>query len=59
MTLLFISASKRFKVEGQDGQRALIFEDTYENGIFVSSVQTGTEVTVEPVQKVILKGNQT
>lgn len=47
---------KKVKVEGQDGQRALIFEDTYENGIFVSSVQTGTEVTVEPVQKVILKG---
>lgn len=47
---------KKVKIEGQDGQRALIFENTYENGIFVSSVQTGTEVIVEPVQEVILKG---
>lgn len=52
---LYIGVNK-VKVEGQDGQRALIFEDTYENGIFVGSVQTGTEVIVEPVQEVILKG---
>ena len=43
------------KVSGKTGIRDLIYEETYENGIFVSSVQIGSEVVREPVQEVILK----
>jgi len=46
------------KVQGEEGQRALIFEETYENGIFIESVQTGSEIVKEPVQKVIHKGTR-
>ncbi|MDD2534906.1 MAG: G5 domain-containing protein [Eubacteriales bacterium] len=43
---------------GQNGSRDLIFEDTYENGIFISREQVGTEVMLEPVQEVIHKGTK-
>lgn len=43
---------------GQAGSRDLIFEDTYENGIFLNRVQTGTEITLDPVQEVISKGTK-
>lgn len=46
------------KVSGKTGIRDLIYEETYENGIFVSSVQIGSEVVREPVQEVILKGTK-
>jgi uncharacterized protein YabE (DUF348 family)/3D (Asp-Asp-Asp) domain-containing protein len=45
-------------VAGQNGTRALIFEETYENGIFISSVQVGSEVVKEPVQEVIHHGTK-
>ena len=46
------------KVEGQVGSRALIYEERYENGIFTGSIQIGSEVVTEPVQKVIHKGTK-
>ena len=46
------------KVAGQNGTRALIFEETYENGVFISSAQVGTEVVEAPVQEVIHKGTK-
>lgn len=46
------------KVEGKAGQRALIFEERYENDIFTGSIQIGTEVIEEPVQKVVHKGTK-
>ncbi len=46
------------KTAGADGQRALIYENTYENDILISSVLTGTELVKEPVQKVVLKGTR-
>ncbi|MEA4888105.1 MAG: G5 domain-containing protein [Clostridiaceae bacterium] len=46
------------KTEGQNGQRALVFEETYENGVFISSVQVRTEIITEPVQQVIRKGTK-
>ena len=46
------------KVAGKTGIRNLIYEETYEDGIFVSSVQIGSEVVREPVQEVILKGTK-
>jgi uncharacterized protein YabE (DUF348 family)/3D (Asp-Asp-Asp) domain-containing protein len=49
---------KAVKTEGVDGQRALIFEETYENGIFIRSEQIGTEIVKEPVQEVIRKGTK-
>jgi uncharacterized protein YabE (DUF348 family)/3D (Asp-Asp-Asp) domain-containing protein len=44
------------KTKGKDGQRALIFEETYENGVFIKSEQTGSEIVKEPIQQVIRKG---
>ncbi len=44
--------------EGVEGSRDLIFEDTYENGVFISRVQTGTETTLEPVNEIISKGTK-
>jgi uncharacterized protein YabE (DUF348 family)/3D (Asp-Asp-Asp) domain-containing protein len=49
---------KVVKVKGVVGKRALIFEETYENGIFLGSVQTGTEIVKEPIQKVIHRGTK-
>jgi uncharacterized protein YabE (DUF348 family)/3D (Asp-Asp-Asp) domain-containing protein len=49
---------KAVKTKGVDGQRALIFEETYENGIFIKSEQVGTEIVKEPVQEVIRKGTK-
>jgi uncharacterized protein YabE (DUF348 family)/3D (Asp-Asp-Asp) domain-containing protein len=46
------------KTKGVDGQRALIFEETYENGIFIKSEQVGTEIVKQPVQEVIRKGTK-
>lgn len=46
------------QTEGEEGRRALIFEETYENGIFIRSEQVGIEIIKEPVQKVILKGTK-
>ncbi|HAL74751.1 MAG TPA: hypothetical protein DCM45_06650 [Clostridiales bacterium] len=46
------------KVEGKAGTRALIFEERYENGIFTGSIQIGSEVVEEPVQKVVHKGTK-
>jgi 3D (Asp-Asp-Asp) domain-containing protein len=43
---------------GQPGQRDLIYEDTYENGVFISRRQTGTEITRDPVQEVISRGTK-
>jgi uncharacterized protein YabE (DUF348 family)/3D (Asp-Asp-Asp) domain-containing protein len=46
------------KTKGVDGQRALIFEETYENGIFLYAEQVGTEIVKQPVQEVIRKGTK-
>ena len=46
------------KVKGQVGVRDLIYEETYENSIFISSIQIGSEVVKEPVQEVIHKGTR-
>ncbi len=43
---------------GKDGQRATIYEDTYEDGIFVSRVYVGTEIVENPVQEVIANGTK-
>jgi 3D (Asp-Asp-Asp) domain-containing protein len=43
---------------GKDGQRATIYEDTYEDGIFVSRVYVGTEIVEDPVQEVIANGTK-
>lgn len=43
---------------GQAGSRDLIFEDIYENGIFISRSQVGTETTLEPVTEVISQGTK-
>ena len=53
----YVGKSK-VKTEGQNGERALIFEETYENGIFIGSEQVGVEIVKEPVQKEILKGTK-
>ncbi len=44
------------RVEGVNGTRAIYYERTYENGVLVNAVKTGSEVTEEPVQEVIHKG---
>ena len=44
--------------KGQNGTRDLIFEDTYENGVFLNRVQVGTEITLDPVQEVISRGTK-
>ncbi len=54
---MYIGESK-VRTEGIVGQRALIYDDVYENGIFVSRTQTGTEIITNPVQKVIAKGTK-
>ncbi len=46
------------RTEGVPGQRALIYDDLYENGVFVSRTQTGTEIIQNPVQKVIARGTK-
>ncbi len=43
---------------GKTGTRDLIFEDTYENGVFLNRVQTGTEITLDPVQEVVSRGTK-
>ncbi|MBP8988665.1 MAG: G5 domain-containing protein [Clostridia bacterium] len=53
----YVGKSK-VQTEGEPGERALVFEETYENGIFVSSEQVDVEIIKEPVQKVILKGTK-
>lgn len=47
---------KRIKVEGQLGSKTEYFEVTYKNGIEVSRVLVKTEVTKEPVNKVVTVG---
>ncbi len=44
--------------EGEPGERALVFEETYENGIYTGLEQIDIEILREPVQKVILKGTK-
>lgn len=43
---------------GQNGQRDLIFEEIYEDGVFISREQTGTEIVKDPVQEVISRGTK-
>ena len=54
---LYIGVSK-VRTEGVLGQRALIYDDLYENGVFVSRTQTGTEIVSNPIQKVIARGTK-
>ncbi len=54
---IYIGETK-VRAEGVTGQRALIFDDLYENGVFISRTQTGTEIITNPVQKVIAKGTK-
>lgn len=54
---LFVGESE-IRTEGKEGSRAIIFEDTFENGIFISRVQTGTEVIENPVQEVTAIGTK-
>lgn len=54
---LYVGESK-VRTEGVNGQRALIYDDLYENGVFVSRTQTGTEIIQNPVQKVIARGTK-
>ncbi len=44
--------------EGEAGQRTLVYEETYENGIFTKSELVDTIIIKEPVQKVILAGSK-
>ncbi len=43
---------------GQKGQRDLIFEEIYEDGVFISREQIGTEIIKDPVQEVISRGTK-
>ncbi len=43
---------------GQPGQRDLIFQETYENGVFISREQIGTEIVRDPVQEVVSRGTK-
>jgi len=43
---------------GQNGQRDLIFEEIYEDGVFISREQIGTEIIKDPVQEVISRGTK-
>ena len=54
---LYIGTTK-VRTEGVVGKRALIYDDLFENGVFVSRTQVGTEIVVNPVQKVIAKGTK-
>ena len=44
--------------EGEAGERTLVYEETYENGIFTKSELINTIIIKEPVQKVILEGSK-
>ena len=52
------AGTTRVGTNGQTGTRELIYEETYEDGIFVSSVQIGSKVVKEPVQEVIHRGTR-
>ncbi len=54
---LYIGESK-VRTEGVVGVRALIYDDLYENGVFISRTHVGTEIVKSPVQKVIAKGTK-
>ena len=43
---------------GQEGERALVYEETYENGILINTEQTGIEIVREPIQRVISQGTK-
>ncbi|MDW7657658.1 MAG: G5 domain-containing protein [Bacillota bacterium] len=46
------------QTKGSEGERALVYEETYENGIYIRSELVDIEIVTEPVQKVILKGTK-
>lgn len=54
---LYIGETK-VRTAGVTGIRALIYDDLYENGVFISRTQVGTEIVKAPVQKVIAKGTK-
>jgi 3D (Asp-Asp-Asp) domain-containing protein len=54
---LEVGKTKRV-TQGVEGNRDLIFEDTYENGVFLNRTQIGTEITREPVQEVVSRGTK-
>lgn len=54
---LYIGQTK-IRTAGVKGQRALIYDDLYENGAFIKRTQTGTEIVKNPVQQVIAKGTK-
>mgnify|MGYP003594530577 FL=1 len=43
---------------GEKGQRDLIFEEIYEDGVFISREQIGSEIIKDPVQEVISRGTK-
>jgi uncharacterized protein YabE (DUF348 family)/3D (Asp-Asp-Asp) domain-containing protein len=49
---------KKVTTEGKNGSRAIIYEDTFEDGIFVSRTRIGTEIVENPVQQVISNGTK-
>lgn len=53
----YVGKSK-VQTEGEAGERVLIYEETYEYGLFIRSVLIGIETIKEPVQQVILKGTK-
>jgi uncharacterized protein YabE (DUF348 family) len=46
------------KTEGRNGQRVLVFTDTYKNGVFISRIQVRTEISKNPIQRVISRGTK-
>lgn len=52
---LYLGKTK-VKTEGVDGEQERVYEETYENGILVSTVLVETIVLSEPVTEVIRKG---
>ncbi len=46
------------QTKGAEGERALVYEETYENGIYIRAELIDIEIVTEPVQKVILKGTK-
>ena len=52
---LYIGKTK-VKTEGVNGEQELVYEETYENGVLISTVLVETIVLSEPVTEVIRKG---
>ncbi len=52
------SGTTKTKTEGQDGERTIVYEVTYENGIEAERAEVSNTVTTPPTNKIILIGTK-